>query len=173
MRWDPFSGTYVSTVIEKQGKRRRGKELASAPASVEQQGRGRHAQREESSVDSADEAPPACEGPKRGASGTALTGGRKAKPGGPVWIGKPTCLGAQGERFYQGVVIVDEHFHCGDDVSMGGSGDGDVYVGRIISLWETSSGEKEMELKWYYAPKHTSSGLLPGIALSALYIYRP
>jgi origin recognition complex subunit 1 len=160
MRWDPFSGSYVSAVIEKPRRRGRPAREPSEPMTSDVRLSGRSLARERPCPTP----PPAPSKPQPAqASGSAPVSQRGARAKGPRWIGKPTSLGAGGERFYQGVIVDDEHFHAGDDVAMAtGTGINEVFVGRIISLWETSSGDGEMELKWYYAPEDTSSGRLAG-----------
>lgn len=163
MRWVSFSGSYASAVIEKK-KRKKCEDEAHKPEPFEpatsalcksrrrlDARQGAHADGKKASSSF------------HGKDASAFPSSPRDKKKPLRWIGKPTCLGIRGERFYQGVAIAEEHFHIGDDVSLATSGtDDDIYVGRIISFWETASGEAEMELKWYYAPEHTACGRLVG-----------
>ena len=56
-----------------------------------------------------------------------------------------------------------ENFHVGDTVCVQGSSDPDrPWLCRIDSFWESTSGERLFEGRWYWHPEETCAGRLQG-----------
>ncbi|KAJ1632617.1 hypothetical protein T492DRAFT_838291 [Pavlovales sp. CCMP2436] len=90
------------------------------------------------------------------------------KPGGDdgVGTGLARWVGAvryrtRGETGYTAFELEGEHYRLGDTVLLKAEEAVDKdYVARIESLWETATGEKAVEVRWYYFPEHTRGGRL-------------
>ena len=79
------------------------------------------------------------------------------------WKGKPISKGAAGELFYTQLCVKGENFHVGDTVCVQGSSDPDrPWLCRIDSFWESTSGERLFEGRWYWHPEETCAGRLQG-----------
>jgi len=79
------------------------------------------------------------------------------------WKGKPISKGAGGELFYTHLCVKGENFHVGDTVYVQGSSDPlKPWLCRIDSFWESTSGERFFEGRWYWCPEETCAGRLQG-----------
>jgi len=79
------------------------------------------------------------------------------------WKGKPISKGANGELFYTQLCVKGENFHVGDTVCVQGSSEAHrPWLCRIDSFWESTSGERFFEGRWYWYPEETCAGRLQG-----------
>ena len=79
------------------------------------------------------------------------------------WKGKPISKGAGGELFYTQLCVKGENFHVGDTVFVHGSSEAHrPWLCRIDSFWESTSGERFFEGRWYWYPEETCAGRLQG-----------
>ena len=79
------------------------------------------------------------------------------------WKGKPISKGAGGELFYTQLCVKGENFHVGDTVFVQGSSEPHrPWLCRIDSFWESTSGERFFEGRWYWYPDETCAGRLQG-----------
>ena len=81
------------------------------------------------------------------------------------WKGKPISKGADGELFYTQLCVDGENFHVGDTVFVRGEGESEApraWLCRIDSFWESMSGDRCFEGRWYYHPEETCAGRLQG-----------
>ena len=83
------------------------------------------------------------------------------------WVGQPTSVGANHERFYESCFVGEEgsreKVHVGDTVRLKSpDGSSDCFIARVEALWEGVDGQRWMEGRWYYFPEETRSGRLPG-----------
>jgi hypothetical protein len=111
-------------------------------------------------------------GEKRPRDGEREASGRQARLEARQdgWKGKPISKGADGSLFYTQLRIDGENFHVGDTVFVRGEADSEpdeaapsrAWVCRIDSFWESTSGERCFEGRWYYSPEETCAGRLQG-----------
>lgn len=77
-----------------------------------------------------------------------------------AWCGKGVRRGAQRGRgkkqFFKQIQRGKEVISVGDSAVFLSTGRPDrPYIGRIESLWETSSNNRVVRVKWYYHPEET------------------